>query len=158
MRKITCIVLTGLSLTLAGSLFAAEEQKKPAGPPPMLVTTAQIVEGKTTPTATFVGTIYFSRTAEVAAEVDGIVRQAYSDEGQEVKAGDRLVRLDDDLLATGIAGTKAVYEQNLVELEQAQRDYKRIEALHQQDSIATSEYESYGTRVGSQCTSGPPAS
>jgi len=148
MRKIICIVLTGLSLALTGGNAVAEEEKKPAGgPPPMLVTTAEIVEGKAVPTAKFVGTIYFSRTSEVAAEVDGIVRQVYSDDGQEVKGGDRLVRLDDDLMATGIAGTKAVYEQNLVELEQAQRDYKRIEALHQQDSIATSEYESYGTKV-----------
>lgn len=148
MRKIICIVLAGLSLTLTGGNVIAEEKKKPAGgPPPMLVTTAEIVVGKATPTATFVGTLYFSRTADVAAEVDGIVRQVYSDDGQVVKAGDRLVRLDDDLMSTEIAGTRAVYEQNLVELEQAQRDYKRIEALHQEDSIATSEYESYGTRV-----------
>jgi RND family efflux transporter MFP subunit len=148
MRNATCIILAVLSLTLSGGNAVAEEKKKPAGgPPPMLVTTAEIVEGKAEPTATFVGTIYFSRTAEVAAEVDGIVRQVYSDDGQEVKAGDRLVRLDDDLMATEIAGTRAVYEQNLVELEQAQRDYKRIEALHQQDSIATSEFEAYGTKV-----------
>jgi len=147
MRKTIYIILTGLALTLCGGPAVAEEQKKPAGPPPMLVTTTAIVKGKSEPTATFVGTIYFTRTAEVAAEVDGIVRQVYSDDGQSVKAGDRLVRLDDDLMATGIAGTRAVYEQNLVELEQAQRDYKRIEALHQQDSIATSEFEAYGTKV-----------
>jgi RND family efflux transporter MFP subunit len=148
MRRTICIILTGLSLTFTGGKALAEEEKKPAnGPPPMLVTTTEIVVGKAAPTATFVGTIYFSRTAKVAAEVDGIVLKVYSDDGQEVKAGDRLVRLDDDLMATEIAGTRAVYEQNLVELEQAQRDYKRIEALHQEDSIATSEYESYGTRV-----------
>ncbi len=148
MRKTICIILTGFSLLLPGGTAVAEEQKKPTGgPPPMLVATEEIVEGKAEPTATFVGTIYFSRTAEVAAEIDGIVRQVYSDDGQEVKAGDRLVRLDDDLMTTEIGGTRAVYEQNLVELEQAQRDYKRIEALHQQDSIATSEFESYGTRV-----------
>lgn len=147
MRKVTCIILTVLSLALFGGIATAEEQKEPTGPPPMLVTTAEIVNGRSEPTATFVGTIYFSRTAEVAAEVDGIVRQVYSDDGQSVKTGDRLVRLDDDLMATEIAGTRAVYEQNLVELEQAQRDYKRIEALHQQDSIATSEFEAYGTKV-----------
>ena len=113
----------------------------------MLVTTAEIVNGKAEQTATFVGTIYFSRTAKVAAEVDGIVRQVYLDDGQSAKTGDRLVRLDDDLMATEISGTRAVYEQNLVELEQAKRDYKRIEALHQQDSIATSEFESYETKV-----------
>ena len=77
MRKIICIVLTGLSLTLAGSLFAAEEQKKPAGPPPMLVTTTAVISGTSKPTAPFVGTLYFARTAEVASEVEGIVQQVY---------------------------------------------------------------------------------
>jgi RND family efflux transporter MFP subunit len=147
MRKLTLIMLAGLSLALTSGITAAEEQKKSAGPPPMLVTTAEIADGRAEPTATFVGTIYFSRTAEVAAEVDGIVRQVYSDDGQTVKSGDRLVRLDDDLMATEIAGTKAVYEQNQVELDQAKRDYDRIETLHQLDSIATSEFETYATRV-----------
>ncbi len=148
MRNLTCIILAALSLALLGGIAIAEEQNKPAGrPPPMLVATTIIVTGKAEPTAKFIGTIYFSRTAKVAAEVDGIVRQVYSNDGQFVKAGDRLVRLDDDLMVTEIAGTRAVYEQNLVELEQAQRDYKRIEALHQQDSIATSEFEAYGTKV-----------
>ncbi len=148
MRKTICIILVALSLALLGGNAAAEEKKKPAGgPPPMLVATTTIVTGKAEPTAKFVGTIYFSRTAKVAAEVDGIVLQVYSDDGQPVKTGDRLVRLDDDLMVTEIAGTRAVYEQNQVDVEQAQRDYKRIEALHQQASIATSEYESYSTRV-----------
>ena len=148
MRNLTCIILAALILALLGGNAAAEEKKKPAdGPPPMLVATTTIVTGKAEPTAKFVGTIYFSRTAKVAAEVDGIVRQVYRDDGQLVKAGDRLVRLDDDLMVTEIAGTRAVYEQNLVDLEQAQRDYNKIEALHKQASIATSEYESYGTRV-----------
>ncbi len=148
MRNVTCIILAALSLTLLGGNAAAEEQKKPAGgPPPMLVTTTEIVTGKAEPTAKFVGTIYFSRTAKVAAEVEGIVRQVYSDDGQPVTTGERLVRLDDDLLATEIAGTRAVYEQNLIDVEQAQRDYNRIDALHHQDSIATSEFEAYGTKV-----------
>lgn len=148
MCKTICIILTGFSLLLPPGTAVAEEQKKPeGGPPPMLVTTTEIVNGKAEPTAMFIGTIYFSRTAEVAAEVEGIVSHVYSEDGQNVKTGDRLVRLDDDLMATEIAGTRAVYEQNQVELEQAQRDYKRIEALYQQDSIATSEFEAYGTKV-----------
>mgnify|MGYP001151106258 CR=1 FL=1 len=147
MRNVIGTILTGMSLVLLAGAATAAEQKKPAGPPPMLVTTAAIIDGTSEPTAPFVGTIYFSRSAEVAAKVDGIVRQVYCNDGQSVKKGDRLVHLDDDLMVTEIAGTRAVYEQNLVELEQAERDYKRIEALYQQNSIATSEFESYGTKV-----------
>ncbi len=77
MRNLICTILTGLSLMLLSGIAIAEEQKKPAGLPPMLVTTAEIVDGKSEPTATFVGTVYFSRTAEVAAEIEGIVRQVF---------------------------------------------------------------------------------
>jgi RND family efflux transporter MFP subunit len=148
MRKAIIIILTGLSLVLFSTLGMAKGEKKAAGgPPPMLVAVAEVISGKMAPTADFVGTIYFTRTAQVAAEVDGIVRQLYSADGQRVKAGSRLIRLDDDLLATEIAGVKALNEQNQVDLVQAQKDYARIAALHQQDSVSTSEYEAYETRV-----------
>ena len=113
----------------------------------MLVATGKIVTGTAEPTANFVGTIYFSRTAEVAAEVEGVVKQVYIDDGQVIKAGQRLIRLDDDLLETEINGTRALYEQNQVDVRQAEKDYQRIAALHEQDAIATSEYESYDTRL-----------
>lgn len=147
MYKRTCIILAALCLSLYGGNAFAEEQKKPSGPPPMLVSTAEVITGKAEPSSTFVGTIYFTRTSKVAAEIAGIVLQVYCDDGKEVKKGEHLVRLDDDLVATEIAESKAIYEQNQVDLEQAERDYTRIGALHEQDSIATSEYESYGTRA-----------
>ena len=99
------------------------------------------------PTANFVGTLYFARSAEVAAEVDGIVLQAYTNDGDTVKAGDRLVRLDDDLLQTEIAGTRATFEQNEIDVEQAQKDYSRFAALNEQKSVAISEFEAYGTKL-----------
>jgi len=64
-----------------------------------------------------------------------------------VKAGDRLVRLDDDLLQTDIAGTRATLEQNQIDVEQAQKDYNRFAALSAQKSVAISEFESYGTKL-----------
>lgn len=148
MLRTICIILTGLTLTLTSSYAVAEEQKKKAGgPPPMLVETAEVVNGQAEPMAAFVGTVFFSRTAHVAAEVDGKVRQVYLEDGQAVSRGDRLVRLEDDLLQTELDGTRASYEQNQVDLAQAQRDYDRIAVLHKQDSIATTEFESYETRV-----------
>lgn len=148
MRRTICIILTSLTLALTGSYAVAEEQKEKAGgPPPMLVETAEVVNGQAEPMAAFVGTVFFSRTAKVAAEVDGKVRQVYLQDGQAVSRGDRLVRLEDDLLQTELDGTRASYEQNQVDLAQAQRDYDRIAVLHKQDSIATTEFESYETRV-----------
>ncbi|MDH3997568.1 MAG: efflux RND transporter periplasmic adaptor subunit [Desulfuromonadales bacterium] len=140
-------LLISILLILTCVAPVAAKEKKPSGPPPMLVATAQIIAGKAEPVATFVGTVYFARTARVAAEVDGKVRDVYIKDGQSVSKGERLVLLDDELLATALEGVRAGYEQNQVDLEQAQRDYQRIATLHQQDAIATTEFESYSTRV-----------
>lgn len=147
MHKSTCIILTVLSLLLPVGNAIAEEQQKPKGPPPMLVETAEVVAGQAEPMAAFVGTVFFARTAQVAAEVDGKVRRVYLEDGQSVTRGDRLILLEDDLLQTELEGTRASFEQNQVDLAQAQRDYDRIAVLHKQDAIATTEFESYGTRV-----------
>jgi RND family efflux transporter MFP subunit len=147
MHKTTGIILAVLSLSLLNGNAFAEEKKKPAGPPPMLVETVEVVAGQAEPQAAFVGTVFFARTAQVAAEVDGKVRQVYLEDGHAVSKGARLVLLEDDLLKKEIEGTRASYEQNQVDLAQAQRDYDRIAVLHEQESIATTEFESYATRV-----------
>lgn len=143
------IMLTALLLLGTATPLCAEEPKgKPAGgPPPMLVETAAVTSGAAEPMAPFIGTVYFARSARVAAEVEGVVEAMYVDDGQAVKHGAPLVRLDDALLATEVDGTRAAYEQNQVDLEQARRDFERIKVLHEQDSIATTEYESYQTTV-----------
>lgn len=135
------------AMTTLTTFALAEEQKKGGGPPPMLVETAEIVAGEAEPMASFVGTVFFARTARVAAEVAGKVRRVYLEDGQAVTRGTRLVLLEDDLLQTQLDGVRAEYEQNQVDLAQAQRDYNRIAALHDQDAIATTEFESYQTRV-----------
>jgi RND family efflux transporter MFP subunit len=148
MYRALCLFFMATGLLLAANTAVAEERKEGAGgPPPMLVTATEIVNGKSEPTANFVGTLYFARTAEVAAEVDGIVLQTYVNDGATVKAGDRLIRLDDDLLQTEIAGTRATFEQNQIDIEQAQKDYNRFAALSEQKSVAISEFETYDTKL-----------
>jgi len=148
MCRTLSLFFTATALLLAVNIATAEEQKKGAGgPPPMLVTTTAIVSGTSEPTANFVGTLYFARSAEVAAEVDGIVLKAYVNDGDIVKVGDRLVKLDDDLLQTEIAGTRATFEQNEIDVEQAQRDYNRFATLSEQKSVAISEFEAYATKL-----------
>lgn len=144
LRKFILIFTAVFMLT---TVAAAEEQKQASGPPPMLVTTEKIIDGKAEPVANFIGTVYFSRTAEVAAEISGIVEKVFIEDGEVVKAGDQLMRLDDGLLATEISATRALYEQSIVDVEQADKDYRRIANLHEQDAIATSEYETYATRL-----------
>jgi RND family efflux transporter MFP subunit len=130
--------------------FAAAEEKpnaktqaKPQGPPPALVEVAQIVLGEAEPMVEFVGTVYYSRKSNLAAEVEGVVDQVFFEEGYRVKEGEPLVSLESNILDTVISGTQADYELVLVELEQAQKELKRREPLYEEGSVSESSYDEY---------------
>ena len=123
----------------------AEEQKTPAKVkrPPLLVTTVELEEGVIQAMSDFVGTTYFARVSEVAADLEGLVTRVNFDEGDRVEKDDELVQLDTQILEAEIAAAKAAYEQNLVDLENAERDFERIEGLFRDGSVSEIDYDSY---------------
>jgi RND family efflux transporter MFP subunit len=152
MKKKTKLLLFMLCVSLLSAMsgFAAAEEKpnaktqaKPQGPPPALVEVAQIVLGEAEPMVEFVGTVYYSRKSNLAAEVEGVVDQVFFEEGYRVKEGEPLVSLESNILDTVISGTQADYELVLVELEQAQKELKRREPLYEEGSVSESSYDEY---------------
>jgi RND family efflux transporter MFP subunit len=152
MKKKTNLLLFVLCvfLLLVKSGFAAEENKaaakekeQPQGPPPALVEVAQITHGEAEPMVEFVGTVYYARKSDVAAEVEGVVEQVFFEEGYRVKKGEPLVSLGSDILDTVISATRADYELVLVELEQAQKELNRREPLYREGSVSESAYDEY---------------
>lgn len=140
-----------MALLISGVSFAqpqkqkGEEQQK--GPPPALVTVAEISEGEAQPMAEFVGTVYYPQVSDVAAEVSGSVLKVRFEEGRRVKGGSVLVVLDSKLLDATIAATEASYGQLLVELEKARKDFTRIESLYKEESVSESVYDDNLFRV-----------
>jgi RND family efflux transporter MFP subunit len=138
-----CLALFFLLTTLCP---AAEKENgpdtKPAGPP-ALVEVARVSKGEAEPMVEFVGTVYYARKSRVAAEVDGVVEKVFFEEGYRVKKDESLVRLESEILDTVISGTRADYEQVLVELEQAEKELKRREPLYKEGSVSESAYDEY---------------
>jgi RND family efflux transporter MFP subunit len=75
-----------------------------------------------------------------------LVTKINFDEGDTVKKGDELVMLDSQILEAEIAGAQAAFEQNLVDLENAQRDFDRVEGLYRDGSISETDYDSYSSK------------
>ena len=142
---VVCVVFL---FALANTNLAAE-QKKPerkSKRPPLLVTTVDVEEGSIQAEAEFVGTTYFSRISHVATDIEGLVIKTNFYEGEKVKKGEQLVLLDSQLLESEIIGAKAAYEQNLVDLENARRDFNRIDSLYQDGSISETDHDSYRSK------------
>ena len=132
---------------LFGNTVFADEEEKNAdtepGPPPALVEVAQVTQGEAEPMVEFVGTVYYARKSNVAAEVEGVVDKVFFEEGQRVKNGSPLVSLEANILDTAISGTRADYELVLVELEQAEKELKRRAPLYKEGSVSESSYDEY---------------
>lgn len=137
-----------VSLFLLMSVPCARAQE-PQGPPPALVAVSEVREGRIAPQTEFVGTVYYRQVSEVASEVSGRVEQARVDEGDRVRKGDVLVRLDKALLEKTLASTRATHGQVLADLEKARRDLERITTLYRQEAIAEQVYDENRFRVKS---------
>jgi RND family efflux transporter MFP subunit len=139
------VLLAACIFSLANNCLGEEKKDAPAKAkrPPLLVTTIEVTEGAIQAISDFVGTTYFARVSEVAADLEGLVTKVSFDEGDRIAKGDELVQLDTQILEAEIAAAKAAYEQNLVDLENAERDFERIEGLHRSGSVSETDYDSY---------------
>ncbi|MCF3649479.1 efflux RND transporter periplasmic adaptor subunit [Synoicihabitans lomoniglobus] len=85
-------------------------------------------------TLSLVGSLAANESAQMRTEIGGIVRGIYFDEGQEVKSGDLLLKIDDAELRAQAAQVEARY--NL-----AQLNVTRSENLSQSRTIPQSEVD-----------------
>ena len=68
------------------------------------------------PEEEFVGTVYYPEVSDVSAEVSGTVKTIAFEEGQTMKQGELLVKLDSDLLEKTLQSKTALYEETLSDL------------------------------------------
>lgn len=134
-RRVAAALLFALALA-ACSGGAAEELGGPPKPPPHVETVA--VELR--PVAVredYAGRIHAVREVEVRARVDGIIEKRHYVEGQFVREGDPLFRIDPEPFEAALAQAQAERQRARANLRQAELDWKRISALYEQDVAST---------------------
>jgi membrane fusion protein (multidrug efflux system) len=129
-----------LAVSLCGALACAS-CKKPASPASGakagFAVQAVIIEAKVQPVSeslSLVGTIAANETVEIKAEADGTIEEIPFQEGQQVKQGDLLVRLDESKLAAAMAEADASFK-----LSEA--NFARARELHEGKLISLQEFD-----------------
>ena len=140
LKQLNAFVIITLILTLP-SVINAEEKKEPQGMPPAQVVVAEITLGMVAPESEFIGTAKYQELSDIAPEVDGIVEEVNFDDGDRVKKGDVLVKLNSELLEKTLASTVASYEQALSDLELANKELERAENLYKEQLISSQRYD-----------------
>ncbi len=83
------------------------------------------------------GSIQPERRADLRAEVAAVVQQVLKDNGEPVRAGDLLVRLDDTAVRSDLVSAEESARAATQAFDQAQRQAQRLKTLQQQGMIST---------------------
>ena len=116
-------------------------ETKGAQPPPSLVKTVKVKEGYANTLQNYVGTLYYDRNSNIASEVSGVVSDLYVKEGQSVKRGDLLLKLESSILEAKIKAKQATLDSMLAQQTKQKKDLDRATALLKRASISQSSYD-----------------
>ncbi len=132
------ILRSSLVLSLAFALAACSQGSAtppkgaaPAGPP-LLISAEDVVTVRNSALAsgpTITGSVQPERRADLRAEIPTVVLQTLKENGDQVRRGDLLVRLDDTALRDMLASAESTSRAAGQAYEQAQRQLERMKTL-----------------------------
>jgi HlyD family secretion protein len=141
-RKIIIFSIIGVALLGLGG-FAIFHKKEPV----ITVQTEKVARRNLTETVTANGKIYPVLQVHISPEVSGEIIELPVKEGQKVKKGDLLLKINPDVYQAALNQTKAAYESSVAAkitadaaLEKADTDYKRNKDLFARKLLSESDY------------------
>ena len=146
------IIISLLSIVvLAGCSGNAKEQVVEERP---FIPVTQIVAKDTVVEREYVGDINAYRKTEIRARIQGYLEQIYVDEGQEVKEGQLLFRINADEFMAQLREEKATLASAEAEARTAQLELGQVKLLVEKNVISNTELEvarakrdAYGAKV-----------
>lgn len=125
-------------LTAAAFALAAcfEDTKKKPSPPPVPVTTAKATEANIPVALRVVGRAEAYESVTLKPRVDGQVAAVLFTEGQHVKQGDVLIRLDPTDFATRLQQAEATVARDEALIAKSRADTARYTALRQRNFVS----------------------
>lgn len=139
----------GLALWPSSSSVAQKTAGKAAGKaaPAVPVKVASVYVQDQALSLSAIGQVQASQQAVVRARIEGLLTEVLFTEGQAVKQGQVLARLDDRSLRAQVAQAQAELRRLQAQLELAQLDLQRYQGLVAQSAISTQQRDQQQTLV-----------
>ncbi|WP_018410013.1 efflux RND transporter periplasmic adaptor subunit [Methyloversatilis thermotolerans] len=128
-RRAGLLSATVLALALAACGDKQEAGHANGGMPPAAVKVVAVAPQDVPVQFDYVGQVAGSREIEVRARITGIVEKRLYEEGERIKAGQIMFRIDPAPYQAAVAAAEAQLEQSRAQLKQAEREYARIKPL-----------------------------
>jgi multidrug efflux system membrane fusion protein len=113
--------------------------------PPVPVMTAKVKRQSVPINLVSIGTVQSLRTVAVKSQVDGVIAEIHFKEGDEVKAGDLLVTLDQRPFENNVRMAEADLATARAQAEHADADVGRYKPLDEQALVAKDTYTQFVT-------------
>ncbi len=123
-----------------------------APPPPLLLDQADLLvlsNSALTSGPSITGSVEPERRADLRAEVSAVVLSVHKENGDPVKRGDLLVRLDQTSIRDSLMSAEASYTAAAQAYEQAQRQYERMAKLRETGVVSAQQVEDVEVRRNS---------
>jgi membrane fusion protein, multidrug efflux system len=134
-----------LATSACGRGDGADAHKDAA--PPLGVAVLKVAAQKVPVLVDVVGRTEGSREVEVRSRVTGIVQKQYYTEGDPVRAGTPLYRIERAPFESALAQARAALNQDRARLEQAERESARLQGLVARKAISQRESDDAGTAL-----------
>jgi multidrug efflux system membrane fusion protein len=83
-----------------------------------------------------IGHVETQSSVVVRSRIDGVIAKVWVEDGQEVKAGDTLITLDDRQARASLKQAQGAVERDKAQLENARRDLARLEPLARSGAVS----------------------
>jgi membrane fusion protein, multidrug efflux system len=141
-------LLIAVLIALVIPFFISCAKEKKAEPERLVNVRVWSAERKTVqPYLETTGTLRADEEVLVSAEVDGIVKKIYFDEGKRVSAGTLLAEINPTDYLLDWKRSEAALRQAEASLVNARAEYSRKEALYQEELVTRQQFDDVSTRV-----------
>lgn len=123
------------------SLFLTWTTALADGPPPANVVIDKVVTEEVAGTQSVIGVLYYERKSDISTDVSGLVESVEVEQGDRVKKGDVLVRLDSEILDREISLTKTRISQIELRIENARKNYERLAQIYKESGVSEKTYD-----------------
>lgn len=154
MARYFCLLkdgLLGLFFTLAFVFCSGQQATSAAGDemPPAMVKTLTVQPRDIVPVYEYVGKTVGSLEVELRAQVGGILKKRNYREGDLVKKGDILFEIEPETYKANRDRAEAKKEQAAAVLENARRDWNRVQTLFAQNAVSQKDRDNSLARLNS---------
>jgi len=143
-RNAFAVALLGASLLLIAGCGKGPEQKAADSGPPLLLSAEDLItvkNGAMNSGPSITGSIEPERRADLRAEVSAVVLAVLKDNGDPVKRGDLLVRLDQTSIRDSLTSAQASMTAAGQAYEQAERQFQRMKTLRDTGVVSAQQLE-----------------